>query len=73
MVTEQEIIEAYVPESIKEASRNFQMDKVAPFITGLDEYSIQKIAEYMGGKFAARRLKWRPVVDGLVALHNLRG
>jgi hypothetical protein len=73
MVTEREIIEAYVPESVKEASRTFQMDKVASQITGLDEFSIQKIAEYMGGRFAARRLKWRPVADGLVALHNLRG
>ncbi len=73
MVTEREIIEAYVPESVKEASRTFQMDKVASQITGLDEFSLQKVAAYMGGRFAARRLKWRPVADGLVALHNLRG
>jgi len=73
MTTEREIIEAYVPESIKTASRTFQMDKVVSEITGLEEFSLQKIAEYMGGRFAARRLKWRPVADGLVALHNLRG
>lgn len=73
MVTEREIIEAYVPDSVKIASRTFQMDKVAAQITGLDEFSIEKISEYMGGRFAARRLKWRPVADGLVALHNLRG
>jgi hypothetical protein len=73
MTTEREIIETYVPESVKLASRTFQMDKVAAQITGLDEFSLVKIAGYMGGRFAARRLKWRPVADGLVALHNLRG
>ena len=73
MVTEREIIEAYVPESIKEASRTFQMHKVASQVTGLEEFSLQKIASYMGGRFAARRLKWRPVADGLVALKQLQG
>ena len=72
-ISEREIIEAYVPESIKEASRNFQMHKVASQITGLDDFSLEKIANYMGGRFAARRLKWRPVADGLVALQQLRG
>lgn len=72
MVTEREIIDAYVPESIKEASRNFQMHKVAAHITGLTDFSIEKIAQYMGGRFAARRLKWRPVADGLVALRQLQ-
>ncbi len=72
-ITEREIIEAYVPDSIKEASRNFQMHKVASKMTGLDEFSLEKVANYMGGRFAARRLKWRPVADGLVALHQLRG
>ncbi len=72
MVTEREIIEAYVPDSIKKASRSFQMHKVASRITGLTDFSIEKIAEYMGGRFAARRLKWRPVADGLVALRQLQ-
>jgi len=73
MVTEKDILEAYVPESIKEASRNFQMHKVAGQITGLTDFSFEKIAEYMGGRFAARRLKWQPVADGLVALKQLQG
>lgn len=71
-VTERDIIEAYVPETVKEASRSFQMHKVASQATGLDEFSIEKIANYMGGRLAARRLKWRPVVDGLVALQQLQ-
>ena len=73
MITEREIIEAYVPDSIKEATRTFQMGKVATQMTGLDEFTLEKVAEYMGGRFAARRLKWRPVADGLVALQQLRG
>ncbi len=73
MVTEREIIEAYVPDSVKEATRTFQMDKIASQMTGLDEFTLEKVAEYMGGRFAARRLKWRPVADGLVALQQLRG
>jgi hypothetical protein len=72
MITEQEILEAYVPESIKEASRSFQMHKVASQITGLPDFSFAKVAEYMGGRFAARRMKWRPVADGLVALKQLQ-
>ncbi len=72
MPTEQEIIEAYVPDSIKQASRTFQMHKVASQITGLDEFTIEKVALYLGGRFAARRMKWRPVADGLVALRHLR-
>ncbi len=72
MPTEQEIIEAYVPESIKEASRTFQMHHVARQMTGLEDFSIEKVAQYMGGRFAARRMKWRPVADGLVALRQLQ-
>ena len=72
-VTERDIIEAYVPDTIKEASRNFQMHKVVSQATGLEDFSLDKIANYMGGRLAARRLKWRPVVDGLVALKQLRG
>lgn len=71
--TEQEIIEAHVPESVKEAVRSFQMHKVAGDMTGLTAFSFDKIAEYLGGRMAARRMKWRPVADGLVALRNLRG
>ncbi len=71
-VTEQQIIESYVPEAIKQACRSGQTAKVATCVTGLDDFSFAKVAEYMGGRFAARRLKWRPVADGLVALQELR-
>ena len=72
MVTEKQIIEAYVPESIKQASRNFQMNTVVSAMIGLNDFTFDKIAAYMGGRFAARRLKWRPVADGLVALQQLQ-
>lgn len=72
-ISEREIIEAYVPDSIKKASRNFQMHKVAEQVTGITDFSLEKIAQHMGEKFAARRLKWRPVADGLIALQQLKG
>jgi hypothetical protein len=48
------------------------MHKVAASITGLDDFSIEKIAGFMGGRIAARHMKWRPVAEGLVALAQLR-
>ena len=73
MATEREIIEAYVPESIKTLIRTGHMDKVASIMTGLDEFTLEKVAGYMGGRMAARRVRWQPIADGLTALRNLRG
>lgn len=66
-----EVIQKYLPESLKTAIANNQMHKVASQITGLDDFSLRKIAEFLGGRYAARKMKWRPVADGLVALSNL--
>lgn len=66
-----DVINEYLPESIKEAIEMHQMHKVASQITGLEDFSLAKISEYLGGRMAARQLKWKPVADGLVALHNL--
>jgi hypothetical protein len=71
MTNEIEVINKYLPASIKEAIATHQMHKVASQITGLNDFSLAKISEYLGGRIAARRLKWGPVADGLVALHNL--
>jgi|GEM_PF-2531208 len=71
-MNEKDVINTYVPESVKTLVRTFQTDKLASQITGLDDFSIQKIAGYLGGRMVARRLRWRPVADGLVALRNLR-
>ena len=73
MATEREIMNTYIPDSIKTLIRTGQMDKVASIMTGLDEFTIEKIAGYMGGRMAARKLRWQPVFDGLTALRNLKG
>jgi len=72
MTTERDIIEAFVPDSVKEASRNFQMHTVMSHLTGLEDFSIEKVSAYLGGRMAARRQKWRPVTEGLLALNNLQ-
>jgi len=71
-MTEIEIIKAHLPESVKQAITNYQMHKVASLITGLDDFSIEKIAGFMGGRMAARHIKWRPIAEGLTALDQLR-
>ncbi len=72
-MNEREIVETYVPESVKEMVRTFQTHKLASSITGLDDFTIDKVAGYLGGRMVARRLRWRPVADGLMALRNLKG
>ena len=69
---EKDVVNTYVPESVKTLVRTFQTHKLASHITGLDDFSIDKVAGYLGGRMAARRLRWRPVAEGLVALRNLR-
>jgi len=68
---ELKIINEYLPASVKEAVANHQTDKIVMAMTGLPDLSIDKIAGYFGGRMAARRLKWRPVFEGLNALKNL--
>jgi len=71
-MTEIEIIKAHLPETVKQAISDHQMHKVATVITGLDDFSIEKISQFMGGRIAARHMKWRPVAEGLTALTQLR-
>lgn len=61
-----------VPESVKVAMRDYQMHRVVSQMTGLQEFSFGKIAEYMGGMMAARQKRWQPVTEGLLALQKLR-
>lgn len=68
---EKKIIDEYVPDSVKEAVSNYQTHHVMQQVTGLPEMTFDKIAGYFGGRMAARRLKWRPVFEGLQALKNL--
>lgn len=66
-------INEILPERIKTAVRNNQHHHIMSARLGITDFSIEKIAEYFGGRIAARHLKWRPVKDGLQALRNLRG
>ena len=66
-------LDALIPESIKTAIRSHQSMKVAKVVTGLEDSSFASIANHLGTKIAARHAKWRPIADGLLALHKLRG
>ncbi len=66
-------LDALIPDSVKTAIRSHESTKVASTVTGLEQFSFADVAQYMGTKLAARRTKWRPVSDGLVALQKLRG
>lgn len=68
---EMEIIDEYLPASVKEAVVSHQTDKLVKQMTGLPDLTLDKIAGYFGGRMAARRLKWRPVFEGLDALKDL--
>ena len=61
-----------VPESVKVAMRNRQMHRVVSQMTGLQDFSFGKVAEFMGGMMSARQKRWQPVFEGLQALERLR-
>ena len=69
---EMQVIQAHLPESVKEAITTYQTHKLASVVTGLDEFSIEKIAAFLGGRIAARHMRWRPVAEGLLALNSLK-
>ena len=70
---EKEMLQAHVPQSIQDLIAAGRMDKVASIMTGLDEFSIEKIAAYIGTHMAQRRQRWRAVNDGLSAMQDLTG
>jgi hypothetical protein len=67
-----EELSAVVPESVKVALQNYQFHQVMSQMTGLQDFSLGKVAEYMGGMMAARQKRWQPVHEGLQALQKLR-
>ena len=68
-----EAVETVLPEAVKVAVRNQQHHHIMAARFGLDDFSFAKVAEYFGGRIAARNMKWRPVKDGIQALRNLKG
>lgn len=73
MPNEIDIINQYMPDSLKYVITTNQTYKLAEALTGLDDLSLSKIAAYMGGRIMARHYKWRPVGEGLAALKLLEG
>ncbi len=69
---EYEVIKAHVPESVQALIHSGNSTKVAQIVTGLNDFSLYKIAERVGQDMAQYRMRWRPVVDGLLALNELR-
>ena len=67
---EEKMIES-VPEELKECIASYQTHALAQERTGLSEFTVPKIAEFLGGMAAARRAKWAPVADGIVAYAEL--
>ena len=56
---------------VREAIVQNQTYKVAQVMTGIDDFTFDKIAGYLGHKIAQRHAKWRPVANGLLALNKL--
>ena len=71
MDNEMNIILQNLPEDIKQDISNYKSYKIASIATGLPDFSLDKVAGYMGGRAAARRAKWKPVLEGLAALKGL--
>jgi len=68
---EKKMIES-VPDQTKECIAAYQTHELVGSRTGLEDFSVEKIAQYLGGMASARRKKWLPVAEGLVSLAKLR-
>jgi hypothetical protein len=68
---EKEMLEAHVPQAIRDLIAIGHMDKIAEIMTGIDDFSMEKIATYLGTRMAQRRQRWRSVNDGLRAFQDL--
>lgn len=70
---DKQIRDAHVPPAIQTAVANGQLHKIAEHRLRVEILSLEKIAQYIGQKFAERQQRWRPVAEGLIALRQLRG
>jgi hypothetical protein len=60
------------PDSIREAITTHKSEKIAQVATGLNDFTVESVAQYFGTKIASRNQKWRSVADGLLSLALLR-
>lgn len=65
-------IKKLIPESLKTAMDAHQSHRLFSARTGIQDLTLDKLAEYMGKKMAERKAKWRPVFDGIRALESIR-
>ena len=70
-MTEQELLEKTLPESVKEAVKSYETYKVASLITGLKDFDWATVSSYLGTKIASRKGSWRSIHRGLQALKSL--
>lgn len=66
-----ETLDAMIPEGIKKLASTYNNHILAQARTGLAEFDFTKIAEYLGGRQAVRRIKWATINQGLHALKDL--
>ena len=71
MPMDKKTLDAMLPESIKTLAGSYNNHKIAEAQTGLTDFDFNKIAEYLGGRQAARRVKWATIYQGLKALKDL--
>lgn len=71
MPIDERTLDEMIPEGIKKLASNYHNDVIAHAQTGLTEFDFDKIAEYLGGRQAARRVKWATINQGLLALKDL--
>lgn len=71
MPIDKKTLDAMLPESIKKLASSYNNHKIAEAQTGLTNFDFEKIAEYLGGRQAARRVKWATIYQGLQALKDL--
>lgn len=70
---DKQIRATHVPAAVCAAIENGQLYKIAANRIGTEILSLEKIAEYLGRKFATKRQRWRPIAEGLLALRKLEG
>jgi hypothetical protein len=68
---EQQILDTHVPEPVKHAVQYGQLHKIAAHRLGVEVLSLEKIAQHIGTKLAEKRQRYRPIAEGLLALHKL--
>ncbi len=59
-----------LPQNLRAAATS-QSTKLATVMTGETDFSLAKIAFFVGRQIVERHHKWRPVANGLVALDGL--